>query len=67
MSQSDFEAAACTGKKTYVFQHARRLARDVSRRHDEPMQHYHCTWCKGWHIGQPKRAGKRRRKQPVEP
>ncbi len=56
---ADFEASGCTGKKTYSFVRAKGLAREVSRRHDEPMQHYHCTWCKGWHIGRPKRQGKR--------
>lgn len=60
---ADFEQAACTGKKTYGFQHARRLAREVSRRHDEAMEHYHCVWCRGWHIGRRNPAGKRRRKQ----
>ena len=50
-----FEQAACSGKKTYNFQHARRVASNVSRRHDEPMQPYHCTFCHGWHVGQPGR------------
>lgn len=61
MSASDFEAAACTGKKTYRFHHARRLASQVSRRHDGPMHHYHCTWCNGWHIGRPLSGAKRHR------
>ena len=56
--KTDFQAAACSGKKTYDCQHARRVAKNVSRRHDQPMQPYHCTWCHGWHIGQPGRAGR---------
>lgn len=59
--KADFQASSCTGKKTYNFQHARRVAKNVSQRHDEPMQPYHCSWCHGWHIGQPARSGKRGR------
>lgn len=65
LQAEDFEAAGCQGKKTYSFARAKNLARDVGRRHDEPMQHYHCTFCKGWHIGRPKRS-KRMRKMAAE-
>lgn len=60
-ARDDMRASACTGKKTYTLARARSVARDVSRRHDEPMQPYHCTFCHGWHVGQP--GGKRRRQQ----
>jgi hypothetical protein len=62
MSADDYRKAGCTGKKTYGFTQAKQLAHKVSQRHDEPMQHYHCTWCHGWHLGQPNRAGKRKRR-----
>ena len=60
-SRNDFQASSCTGKKTYSVSRAKRLAREVSRRHDEPMQAYHCTFCHGWHLGRP--GGKRRKHQ----
>lgn len=53
MSSDDFKHAGCTGKQTYSFERARSLAKQVSRRHDEPMQPYHCTFCHGWHLGTP--------------
>lgn len=59
MSADDFRNAACTGKKTYSFVRARRLAREVSQRHDEPLQPYHCTFCHGWHIGRPGGKGRK--------
>ena len=58
----EFRKAGCTGKKVYSFARAKSLARAVSQRHDEPMEHYHCTWCHGWHIGRSSNAGRRRKK-----
>lgn len=61
----DWKASACTGKQSYSLTRARQLARAVSRRHDEPMQAYHCPFCHGWHVGHPRqerRSEKRRRR-----
>jgi len=60
MSVADHKAAGCSGKKTYRFSRARSLAKEVGRRHEEAMQHYHCAFCNGWHIGR-RATGKRRR------
>jgi hypothetical protein len=55
-ARDDFRASACTHKKSYSFSRARELARTVSRRHEEPMQAYHCVFCRAWHIGRPKQV-----------
>jgi hypothetical protein len=75
-ARDDFRASACTGKQAYSIVRARELARAVSRRHDEPMQAYHCVFCHGWHVGHPRQARvarekaqrveKRQRRQKIE-
>lgn len=45
----------CSGKEIMTFTRARKVAKEMRRKHDDKLQHYKCPTCKGWHIGS--RAG----------
>lgn len=40
-----------TAKATYGYVQARCHAVIASRKYDQPMQHYRCALCSGWHVG----------------
>jgi hypothetical protein len=41
----------CSGKEIMTFTRARKVAKEMRRKHDDKLQHYKCPTCKGWHIG----------------
>jgi hypothetical protein len=54
----------CTTKKKYgTFQHARYDAREIMRKHDEPIVPYKCRACGHYHVGEPmnREEGRKRR------
>lgn len=44
--------SGCLGKQLFTSpQLAREVARRTSRSHGDPVQHYRCAACDGWHVG----------------
>lgn len=42
---------ACTGKGSYTFCEARRVAKLIRNADKGKVEPYHCNHCHGWHIG----------------
>jgi hypothetical protein len=48
----DDRVITCTRKDGHTFAQAKRIARRLRRKSDEPIAPYRCPVCKAWHVGE---------------